>query len=266
MLPELVLQFITPAPRPLRRMGLVKDSVGLWSRGARRRSDWRPHEERCRRVVRRAVAGLSRRRTAVVLGSGLLRDVPLSDLVAAFARVVLVDAVHLPMVRLQVARRPAVSLVTRDLTGLSGWLSGEADGRQDPLADLVADPEVDFVLSANVLSQLPLGVETFLEKHPGRARALPADLADRSVGWHLADLARFAGHVCLLTDVEMREEDQAGRVTDRLDLTRGHPLPAPDESWDWPVAPFGELERDLRYVHRVHAYADWKRARAGATP
>jgi hypothetical protein len=261
MLPELVLQLLATAPRPLRRMGLVKDSIGLWSRGTRRRADWWPHELRCHAAVRQAVSSLARRRTAVVLGSGLLRDVPFQDLLAAFERVVLVDAVHLPMVRLTAGRQAGVTLLTRDLTGLSGWLSGEAAGRQDPVGDLASDPQVDFVLSANVLSQLPLGVETFLEKNPARAKALPAGLADRTVGWHLDDLARFSGAICLLTDVEMRDEDREGRVTDRLDLARGHALPEPDEAWDWPVAPFGELEKDMRYVHRVHAYPDWRRAR-----
>ncbi|MFO1149619.1 MAG: hypothetical protein U1E62_14680 [Alsobacter sp.] len=261
MLPELVLQLLTTAPRPLRRMGLVKDSIGLWSRGTRRRGDWLAHEERCHAAVRQALAGLTRRRTALVLGSGLLRDVPFPDLARAFDRVILVDAVHLPMVRLAAGRHPRVTLLTRDLTGLSAWLAGEAQGRQDPLGDLVADHSVDFVLSANVLSQLPLGVETFLDRNPARAKAMPPGLADRTVGWHLEDLARFSGALCLLTDVEMREEDRAGRVTDRLDLMRGHALPVPDAAWDWPVAPFGELERDRSYVHRVHAYRDWRRAR-----
>jgi hypothetical protein len=266
MLPELLLQLLTTAPRPFRRMGLVRDSIGLWSRGTRRRGDWLPHEERCHQAVRRAIAGLTRRRTAVVLGSGLLRDVPFADLLESFERVILVDAVHLPMVRLTAGRHAKVTLLTRDLTGLSAWLAGEAGSRQDPVADLAADRAIDFVLSANVLSQLPLGVDTFLEKHPARARALPAGLADRTVGWHLEDLARFPCALCMLTDVEMREENRGGRVTDRLDLMRGHALPPPDEAWDWPVAPFGELERDLRYVHRVHAYPDWRRARGLAEP
>lgn len=259
MLPELLLQLVTTAPRGLRRMGLVADAIGLWSRGTRQRRDWRPHEARCHAAVRRALEGVERRRKAVVLGSGLLRDVPIQDLLSTFDRVVLVDAVHLPMVRVRMALRSGVTLLTRDLTGLSAWLAGTAGERAEPLADLAGDPEVDFVLSANVLSQLPIGVDTFLDKVPRRADVLPKDLAARSVTWHLADLQLFRCAVCLLTDVEMREEDRGGRVVDRLDLTRGHALPTPDEAWDWTVAAFGEIERDRRFVHRVHAYPHWRK-------
>lgn len=251
MLLEVLLHLVTPVPRGLRRMGLLRDSIALWSRGARRRRDWRPHEERCHAAVRQALAGVKRRRKAVVLGSGLVRDVPLAELEAAFDAVLLVDAVHLPFVRARMALRPKVRLLVRDLTGLADWLAGAAPGRADPLADLAADPEVDFVVSANVLSQLPLGVERFLDRHPARAAALPADIADRTVADHLADLARFPGAVCLLTDVEMREEDRQGHVVDRLDLLRGHALPPPLATWDWTIAPFGEVERNRRLVHRV---------------
>lgn len=260
MLPEFLLQFATTAPRGLRRMELVRDSIGLWSRGTRRRGDWQPHEARCHAAVRQTLATLGRRRKAVVLGSGLVRDVPMAALLAGFEEVVLVDAVHLPFIRARMALQPKVRLVTRDLTGLSGWLGGEAQNRADPVADFAADRDVDVVLSANLLSQLPLGVDTFLEANRRRAAELPADLAERSVAWHLADLARFRCAVCLLTDIEMREEDRQGRVVDRLDLMRGQVMPPPADAWDWTVAPFGEIERDRRYVHRVHAYPDWRKA------
>ncbi len=84
MLAEILLTAITPASRTLRRMGLVTASVGLWSRGGRRRAQWEQHHARCHAVVRRSIADLPSRRTAVVLGSGLARDVPMLDLLAAF--------------------------------------------------------------------------------------------------------------------------------------------------------------------------------------
>jgi hypothetical protein len=53
------------------------------------------------------MAGLRQKRTAVVLGSGLLRDVPIRELAAAFDTVVLIDLVHVASVRLRMkAERP----------------------------------------------------------------------------------------------------------------------------------------------------------------
>ena len=125
-------------------------------------------------------------------------------------------------------------------------------------AGLVAYPAVDLVVSANLLSQLAWPVADWLEDNPARAAALPDDLPARCIAWHLDDLARFKGHVCLISDVEMVERDRAGTITDRLDLTRDVTLPAPDESWDWPVAPFGEAERDRESIHRVGAWRNFR--------
>jgi hypothetical protein len=262
MLPELLLSAITPASRQLRRMGLVTASVGLWSRSFRQSAQWSPHYARCHAVVRRAIAGLQSRRTAAILGSGLAKDIPVRDLLAAFERVLLVDAVHLPTVRLRYALDKRVRFVTLDLSGMAGWLEGEADGRVAPLRSLAADPDLDLVISANVLSQIPIGVETFLDDHPERVAALPADILTRSVQGHLEDLAAFRCRVCLLTDTVMTERDRSGAVTDTLDLMRDVTLPPPDEAWDWTVAPFGEVDGKHEYVHRVQASAHWDPGRA----
>jgi hypothetical protein len=260
MLAELLLAAVTPASRALRRMGLVKASVGLWSRSGRQSRPWAPHYQRCHAVVERALSGLPRCRTVVVLGSGLVRDVPIRRLLDTFSHVLLVDAVHLPIVRARFAFQSRVAFRTADLSGLSGWLDGTARGRVAPDASLFRGDDVDLVISANLLSQIPLGVATFLDGHPDRAAELPDDMLARSVRGHLADLAGSAARVCLLTDVAMEERDTTGKVTDRLDLMRGVALPRPDECWDWTVAPMGEIGREHEYVHRVHAYADLGRS------
>lgn len=258
MLAELALRLATPASRMTRKLGLVGESVALWSRGVRQRRAWAEHHARCRNIVAQAIAELPQRRTAVILGSGLLRDIPLGLLAANFERVLLVDAVHLPQVRLRMHFRRNVAMLSRDLTGAMGWLAGERDGRTDPLADLTADPAIDLVVSANLLSQLAWPIEDWLVDHPAEAAKLPADLPARCIAWHLDDLRRFHGRVVLLSDVEMIERDRGGTITDRLDLMRGVALPKPDEGWDWPVAPFGEAERDRESIHRVGAWRDFR--------
>lgn len=251
MLAELALRALTPATPLARRFGLLREGIALWSRGLRQRKSWEPHQARCRAIIADVAATLPRRRKAVVLGSGPARDIPLDLLCESFDEVLLIDIVHLPLLRLKLWRRPKVILVSRDLTGAMAWLVGEAESRQDPLADLANDGSVDLVISANLLSQLAWPVAEWLEDNPARAAALPDDLPARCIAWHLDDLARFEGHVCLISDVEMVERDRGGAIHDRLDLMYGVALPKEDESWLWPVAPFGEAERDREYVHKV---------------
>lgn len=257
MLAELTLSLATRAPAALRRLGLVRESIGLWSRSGRQKAAWADHYARCQQVVTEVVAGMPAGGRVLVLGSGLVRDVPVALLARHFDEVLLVDAVHLPLTRLRLRRYRNLRFVTRDLTGIADWLTGRAGGRVPPMDDWIADPSIRLVISANLLSQLPIPVESWTDRQ-NRAERFPASLPAEVVGWHLADLARFGCPVCLLSDVEMREEDSRGRVTSRLDLMRGHKLPKPDAAWDWPVAPLGEADPRHAYVHRVQAWRDFR--------
>lgn len=241
MLIELLHLMITPVPLAHRRH--LRESVLLLSRSRRCLAAWASHLEQARAAVIASCAGLQQRRVAVVLGSGLLQDVPLAHLAQTFEAVHLVDAVHLWPARRQARAFPNVRLITADLTG------GRNGG--DPLPALCGNDRVDFVVSANVLSQLPI-------LPLDRAGPVPAELGARIVGAHLDGLARLAARVCLLTDVEQLEEDRAGRITDRLDLLHGFDPGTPDRCWTWDLAPYGEAARHLRQRHRVMAFLDWR--------
>lgn len=256
MLAELILYATARSSRPLRRLGLVGDAVALWSRATRRRRDWADHERRCHAVVTEAVEGLASRRKVLVLGSGLLRDVPLRHLRDRFAQVVLLDAVHLLPARIA-ARHRDVMAVVGDLTGMADIMAGAPGPRRDPLAPWRDDPELDLVISANVLSQLAMAPAAWLERRPGRAD-LPPDLPARIVGWHLDDLRALRCPVCLLTDVSYRERRRDGSEGPEIDLLYGHDLARPRARWDWEVATWGEVAREVAHVHRVHAWRNWR--------
>lgn len=253
MLLAWALSLANPAPRHLRRLGYVRQSGLLHARSRRCRAAWAPHLHRARAVVARAAADTRTRGLAVVLGSGLLDDVPLDALAGAFARVRLVDAVHPWPSRLAVRRHANVALITAEIGA----------GLAEP-ALAAACAGADLVISANLLSQLPI-VPTDL--HAAQGRPAPSRLGARIVESHLAALDALstrAERVCLITDTLQREMDRAGRITDTLDLLHGVALPPPDSAWDWEIAPFGEADRHHRLLHRVHAYPDWAAARAEA--
>ncbi|WP_375460736.1 hypothetical protein [uncultured Enterovirga sp.] len=261
MLAEALLHLTAKSSAELRALGLVGDAVGLWSRATRRRKAWSPHEQRSCAFVRSFAESLARHRTLLVLGSGLIRDVPLAFLAATFERTILVDAVHLWPARLRAGRVRAETRVA-DLTGFAASLSGEEAGRVAPLAALQADPAIDLVVSANLLSQLPMAPARWLDRRPEAARRWPADLGRVIQEGHLADLAGFGAPVCLLSDVSYRDVARGGDVAQGETALVKCALPAPDEVWDWEVAPPGEIDRGFRRIHRVHAWRDI-RGRAG---
>jgi hypothetical protein len=235
-------------PKPFRAH--ISSSLSLLARANRCRGAWGPHEENSKAQVLAAINGMPQRRTAVVLGSGLLRDVPIRELSRAFDTVVLVDLVHLASVRafLIAKRFSNVRLIWRDLSGYEDALAGKVP---EPLSFLRQVPYLDLVVSANILSQISVGARWRLAAEGLEARAdtvLPA-----LIRAHLDGLAMVAARTCLITDVSYRTEDRAGKILDEHDLLAGVPVPAHHACWDWPVVPFKEARGAYQAVHRVVA-------------
>lgn len=262
MLLDLLRALATPAPAAQRRLGYRRDSIWLESRARRCRRAWAPHLDASRAVMRDAIAGCGWRGTAVVLGSGPLADVPLADLAQNFRRVVLVDAVHPLSARRAARAYPGVELLTADLSGAMALLTGAAPDLDPRLPPVCAEPETGLVISANLLSQLPIRPVARLEGARRPFGPWTPDAGDafgaRIVAGHLDALADLSAQVCLVTDLDEIEEDRQGHVHARHDLLYGVPLGAPERAWTWELAPFGETARDRRLLHRVVGFSDWR--------
>lgn len=228
----------------------IRYSVNLWARANRCQKAWAEHEDNSKRFILSTAAKLKQRRTAVVLGSGLLRDVPLQQLAAAFDTVVLVDLVHLASIRARLYSRHSRTVVLnhRDLSGYADLQAGKP---AEPLAFLRLVPYLDLVISANLLSQIGTGVRNRLEKHPDHA--MPADTLPQLIRAHLDGLSGLPCKACLITDTSFEVIDKNGSVRQQEDLLHGMTVPKIMRGWDWPVVPFGEESRDYQIIHKVVA-------------
>ncbi|WP_064686094.1 hypothetical protein [Rhizobium bangladeshense] len=227
----------------------VRYSVNLWSRAGRCAAEWAEHEEMSRNAIRAATADLRQKRTAVVLGSGLLRDVPIEALARDFDTVILVDLVHLASVRLWLSAKAYrnIRLIERDLSGYDDLAAGR---EPEPLGFLRSVPYLDFVVSANLLSQIGRGVKRRYEAEDGR---MPADTVERLISAHLTGLSGLACRHCLVTDIAYAVIERNGRTHEEADLLHGVSPPPAKAIWTWPVAPLGEKSRDYRIEHKVMA-------------
>jgi hypothetical protein len=210
------------------------DAVGLWARGQRQFRAWTPHLNKTLAVLDTTIDDIASRRTVAVLGSGPLFDVPVESLSRTFDRVLLIDLAHLSTIDRRIDRYTNVERIWRDLA---------PDGEPHPLAFLRDIPELDWVISVNLLSQI--------------GRAAPEGMERAVVDAHLDGLAMLDIPVTLITDVDYRVFDRAGTLLEETDLMHGRELPRPETRWLWEVAPFGEEGPDTRRIHTVHAYADW---------
>jgi hypothetical protein len=244
------LQYAATTPvTPSAFRPFVRSSVSLWSRANRCSKAWAEHEENCQSFIRDTVEGMKQKRTCVVLGSGLLRDVPAGYLSQQFDTVVLVDLVHLASVRLSLAARGMRNMrfIWRDLSGYDEAVAGKV---AEPLGFLRRVPYLDLVISANILSQIGVAAKHRLEVEGNPAKDAILSTLVRA---HLDGLAALPCKTALLTDVSYKVADRDGKVTEEADLLCGVPAPAAQRRWRWPVAPYGELGRDHQAVHEVMA-------------
>ena len=193
------------------------------------------------------------KRKAVIFGSGMLYDVPLSELATTFARVVLVDVVHPLGAGWNLGN---VTALAADVTGTAATVyrlarrGGERLPRFAPHA-FCDDPEVDLAASVNLLSpaavhpvQVPLrrrhlqgGRNHRLRPRCGAgARRLPEAAAGRG-GARLRPGAADGG-----------PHGGGGRAAERL---RGVKLPWSGEEWVWDLAPRPEASPIYSYRRRV---------------
>jgi hypothetical protein len=247
MLLEAINFAATYAVSPRRHASEINSSVNLWARARRCARDWAAHEAKSKAVVKGCIEALPQRRVAVVLGSGLLRDVPIELLSRSFREVRLYDLQHLASVRAWAAMRGLRNL-TFECRDLSGYDTLKAGMAPKPLAFLSDIVDLDLVVSANLLSQIGVGIGRV-----AKSDGMPEDTVPKLIRAHVDGLCSLEASTCLLTDVSYEILDAAGKVLERDDLMHGVSLPPQDDAWQWTVAPFGELDPGFQAVHRVVA-------------
>ncbi len=279
MLAEWFRHLTTPCPPHLKAMGYLKELISMEARHRRCREAWASHLRECHDLIGKATEGIPRRKVTV-LGSGLLLDVPIEELAAAFEEVVLVDIMHMPAVEKRVRAFANVELVSADLTGIAEAVWEHVkEGRTSPLPALLPVPlpdplaastadaaphlDSDLVISANLLTQLPLPpMELVREKAPAysddEAKALARNIIDN----HLALLAVLPGRVCLLSETErvITGGPNGDEMIEEIDPLFGARIPASGRKWTWDIAPRPEINRHIDLRFRMTGIADLKGA------
>lgn len=252
MLAELLAFLMMPASPAARRLGFVYEMVALQARARRQAKAWKPHQDAARTAISRLAEGVDARDCAAVLGSGWLLEVPLEDLCARFRRVILVDMVFPRSVRRQAQRAANVQLIEADISGVltTPFLSAPSLAGVPFPAPFPPDVvTANFVVSANILSQLPVHMQK-IARTAGKRDVDVDGVARRLIEAHLGALRACQGSVCLLSDFE-REERAGQGLRERFDLLYGVRPRMTGPRWWWDIAPDGEDRKGVRIRHQV---------------
>ncbi len=161
--------------RILNRIGYYSYQNGLIIRHLNEEGRWDSHLQHCRSFIIKAIEFYNPK-TITVLGSGWLLDLPIAEMIEKKIRIRLVDIVHPPEVRQQVADFSNIELIEEDVTGgliEEVWVKAGNRffiNKLKSLSDIVVPeyiPSGDYgmVISLNVLTQLESLLVAYIEKH-----------------------------------------------------------------------------------------------------
>lgn len=174
-----------------------------------------------------------------------MHEIPIEVLTKEFKRVVLVDVVHLKSIRQSISHLTNVEMIEHEISEI------ERDLMRGVLADKVPQKFLDenwgLILSVNIMSQLPIHLESFIErKLKNRFQQKEVEAYLKSVTKnHYLYLQKFHAPVVLITDVETYYYNKQDKII-QTDVNYDHlNLPKALESWNWNIAPIPEFQKDV---------------------
>jgi len=256
---------LTPCPRYLRRMGFLHEQLAIEARYQRNRASWEPHLVRSRAAILAAADSCTRHRTALILGAGLINDVPLAELAARFQQVVLADILHLPRNRRKAeATAPNIICLDFDCTGAVEKLyqAGKVDDEAAITLFRQASPSLppalasgcDLTVSVNLASQLGYLPAKWLAKGRSRNEEFSLHLRRAAALCHLEWLQGLPGVLLLIGDRALVVRGLDENEVEREVILGEGDLEPPCDTWVWRFSPAPEWDRLHHLELEVGAY------------
>ncbi|MBS1970097.1 MAG: hypothetical protein JSU04_07300 [Bdellovibrionales bacterium] len=236
--------------------GYIYQNVSLRFRARRCAKAWQPHVAASHKFIQDHFDKVNPR-SILIIGSGILMEIPIEALLAKAEKIYLVDLVHSRQVRSLARQNSKIELIERDISSLLGILkkgTGPFQLKNIPWKQLPAWdlPKVDWVISANLLSQIPLMISEVLPMTTETYEKFARSVRDQ----HIERLLEQAPKVLLFADFETRYIDRAGEMikceTYEANL-RGLKY---DREWLWEIAPYGETSKDYKIEMLVKGYSN----------
>ena len=262
MLVELYHYLTTPCSRTHRHLGYLTDLLGLQARYRRIGDHWQQHLDNSRRLILQSAQQCTRHNRVTIIGSGPLLDIPLAQLSTLFNEVILIDVIQSRAVRQCCKQLGNVTPLEHDITGLAEPLT-RANTRNKLPTSVARLPSAalasDLIISCNLLTQLAHTPSHYLMKKQGWHEDDPQlQQWQRAImAEHLALLAQQDGQCCLICDTHHEYCDKSGNVIEQQQRLLGLSLGEADQQWQWPIAPFGEFDKQHQLLATVQGFCNW---------
>ena len=255
MLSEIYDYLTTATNAEFKKLGFLKESIAIQHRYKRVHKNWDAHVRNTKAFILDSIEGKSKKNEIIVLGSGALIDVPIEALCESFKKVILVDVIHPKTVVKLSKKNTAIQLIEADVSGLSKKYRKRLSPDKLPYPEPICpgySEDTDFVLSVNLLSQLPVVFKSHLRYATEHESQVIDKWCQSIIHSHVKMITELECDSCLISDVKHIYECDSEEPTESSSVYE-YTMPEPDKSWTWDIAPPGELAKgSLRNV--VNAY------------
>jgi hypothetical protein len=227
--------------RILHRMGYYNYQQGLIFHHLDEEGSWNNHLKNCRNFILKGLDYFKPSKVTV-LGSGWLLDLPLKEMTDLVTEVNLVDIIHPPEVKEQVAGMNKVILREEDISGglinevwqKAGYrifLNKLRSPDDIPVNEYQPGFETGMVISLNILTQLENLPLEFLRKKSLKDEEGFLRFRTRVQSEHISFLRKHES--VLITDISEVITSRSGNVVENPSLLSALPEAKLREEWTW---------------------------------
>lgn len=257
MIKEIYQYLTSKATKEAKKLGYLYSSIALEERFERCKSAWAPHILHCHNSILKFSP--QKPSKIAILGSGHLLEIPWQELLNQGHQLWLIDIHHPKKVKALANKNlDKIHLIEIDITGFSNVIKNNklnADNFLD-FSPPNLDTQFDFVISANILSQLALNSLDFLQrKNPiFKLENLKSKFITKTGDDHWVWIQKLAPKGILFSDVTRNYISVADNtIFENHPSTYALTFPHTDQ-WSWLISPVGEQSKDYSMEMIVQLY------------
>ena len=256
MIIELFKYVFSRSSKKARKLGYLHEAIAIESRFNRSSKFWKTHLNNTKKAIISACNQCEIKSSIVIIGAGSLNDIPIAEISRQFKNVYLLDIVFTYASRRKISQFNNIDILESDISGISDlmkWRNGE------PLPTLNMPilpniPHPDLVVSANVMSQLPVIPRNHIEASGYTDDQALNKWCNELLENHISFIKSLDTKTCVITDINHIADDESGKELDNFDMLYGLKIGEPQNTWIWNLAPIGEINSKYSINATVHCY------------
>lgn len=254
MLHEIYLYLTENAQKDAKIFGHLKESIALYKKAQRHSSSWKAHQLQSQAAILKTASQIKNKKKLLIFGAGMLEEIPIRQLAEEWEKIILVDIVYLSKILKKYQSYSNLEFVYWDITECIQFFNSPIKKKINdiplPQKFLKAEDDFDLIISCNLISQLPIPFQKKLASHYTEKEI--EQISFQICQNHFNYLHQFKKTVLLITDIETH----IFRSSIEKDIETPYfrfKLPRPFMTWNWEIAPKGEINSKTALQMKVVA-------------